>query len=157
MEGGGKRTEKHGARFFLIAFLSPSVRPSDRPSVPSVAVFLSAGADCALLCCILRNVNTRADGRTGAGGRTDGRNGLRTEAVHWTLVVSESASLTPINAHHALTAPGAPALTVTRVSGIPLQWGRENTDFGTQHRRGSNQYLIVGGRIWHFPSIMVPT
>ena len=36
MEGGGKRTKKHGARFFLIAFLSPSVRPSVRPTVRPV-------------------------------------------------------------------------------------------------------------------------
>ena len=157
MEGGGKRTEKHGARFFLIVFLSPSVRPSDRPSVRPVRRCVPLRW-CRLCVIVLYSPQRKhARRRTNGRGRTDGRNGLRTEAVHWTLVVSESASLTPINAHHALTAPGAPALTVTRVSGIPLQWGRENTDFGTQHRRGSNQYLIVGGTIWHFPSIMVPT
>ena len=37
----------------------------------------------------------------------------------------------------------------------PPQGGGKHKDFGTQHRRESNQYPFVGGKIWQFSSIMV--
>ena len=37
----------------------------------------------------------------------------------------------------------------------PSTGGGKHKDFGTQHRRESNQYPFVGGKIWQFSSIMV--
>ena len=45
--------------------------------------------------------------------------------------------------------------TRRRQATIPLHRGGKHKDFGTQHRRGSNQYPFVGGKIWQFSSIMV--
>ena len=73
MEGGGKRTEKHGARFFLIVFLSPSVRPSDRPSVRPVRRCVPLRW-CRLCVIVLYSPQRKhARGRTNGRGRTDGR------------------------------------------------------------------------------------
>ena len=86
-------------------------------------------------------------GRTDRGPRTAWRAPGRGRSHHMTEQKGNSSSALTQSRSLPPSLPHSPA--------YPSTGGGKHKDFGTQHRRESNQYPFVGGKIWQFSSIMV--